>query len=379
MKSKKWIFVLCSFLASFFLVACQSGSNGSQSAVEAIKQKGKLVVATSPDYAPFEFQSLVDGKNQVVGADIDMAQAIADELGVKLEISSMSFDNVLTSLQTGKADLAVAGISATDERKEVFDFSIPYYENKISFLVRKADVEKYKDLTSLESANIAAQKGTVPESMVKEQLPKAQLTSLTNMGEAVNELQAGKVDAVHMDEPVALSYAAKNADLAVAGISATDERKEVFDFSIPYYENKISFLVRKSDVEKYKDLTSLESANIAAQKGTVPEAMVKEQLPKAQLTSLTNMGEAVNELQAGKVDAVHMDEPVALSYAAKNADLAVATVSLKMKDGEANAVALRKNSADLKELVDKVIQKLKDDGTYQKYLEKAASLTEVEQ
>ena len=55
--------------------------------------------------------------------------------------------------------------------------------------------------------------------------------------------------------------------------------------------------------------------------------MVKEQLAKAQLTSLTNMGEAVNELQAGKVDAVHMDEPVALSYAAKNMDLAVATVS----------------------------------------------------
>ena len=103
MNFKKWIFVLCSLIASFFLVACQSSSSSSQSAVEAIKQKGKLVVATSPDYAPFEFQSLVDGKNQVVGADIDMAQAIADELGVKLEVSSMSFDNVLTSLQTGKA------------------------------------------------------------------------------------------------------------------------------------------------------------------------------------------------------------------------------------------------------------------------------------
>ncbi len=107
--------------------------------------------------------------------------------------------------------------------------------------------------------------------------------------------------------------------------------------------------------------------------------MVKEQLPKVQLTSLTNMGEAVNELQAGKIDAVHMDEPVALSYAAKNAGLAVATVSLKMKDGDANAVALRKNSDDLKEVVDKVIQKLKDEGTYQSYLEKAASLTEVEE
>jgi len=236
MKLKKWIFVLCSFLASFFLVACQSSSSSSQSAVEAIKQKGKLVVATSPDYAPFEFQALVDGKNQ-----------------------------------TGKADLAIAGISATEERKEVFDFSIPYYENKISFLIRKTDLEKYKDLDSLESANIAAQKGTVPESMVKEQLPKAQLTSLTNMGEAVNELQSGKVDAVHMDEPVALSYATKNADLAVA------------------------------------------------------------------------------------------------------------TVSLTMKEGEENAVAIKKGNSDLKEVVDKVIQKLKDDGTYQTYLEKAAKLTEVEQ
>lgn len=271
MKFKKWILVVCSILASVVLVACQSGTDSSQSAVDAIKQKGKLVVATSPDYAPFEFQALVDGKNQVVGADIDMAQAIADELGVKLEISSMSFDNVLTSLQTGKADLAIAGISATDERKEVFDFSIPYYENKMSFLVRKTDLDKYKDLSSLASANIAAQKGTVPETMVKEQLPNAQLTSLTNMGEAVNELQAGKVDAVHMDEPVALSYAGKNSDLVVA------------------------------------------------------------------------------------------------------------SVNLTMKDGEANAVAIKKDQSDLKAVVDKVIQKLKDDGTYQTYLEKAAKLTEVEQ
>ena len=271
MKFKKWILVVCSMLASMVLVACQSSTDSSQSAVDAIKQKGKLVVATSPDYAPFEFQALVDGKNQVVGADIDMAQAIADELGVKLEISSMSFDNVLTSLQTGKADLAIAGISATDERKEVFDFSIPYYENKMSFLVRKTDLDKYKDLSNLASANIAAQKGTVPETMVKEQLPNAQFTSLTNMGEAVNELQAGKVDAVHMDEPVALSYAGKNSDLVVA------------------------------------------------------------------------------------------------------------TATLTMKDGEANAVSIKKGQSDLKAVVDKVIQKLKDEGTYQTYLEKAAKLTEVEQ
>ena len=268
---KKWFLLISTLIASFFLVACQSSSSNSQSALQTIKQKGKLVVATSPDYAPFEFQALLDGRNQVVGADIDMAQAIADELGVKLVISTMSFDNVLTSLHTGKADLAIAGISATDERKEVFDFSIPYYENKASFLIRKENVDKYKDLNSLESASIAAQKGTVPESMVKEQLPEAKLVSLSNMGEAVNELQSGKVDAVHMDEPVALSYATKNSDLQVANVSLT------------------------------------------------------------------------------------------------------------MNEGEANAVAIRKGNEDLKQVVDKVIQKLKDEGTYQTYLEKAAKLTEVEQ
>ena len=67
MKFKKWILVVCSMLASMILVACQSSTDSSQSAVDAIKQKGKLVVATSPDYAPFEFQSLVDGKTKWLG------------------------------------------------------------------------------------------------------------------------------------------------------------------------------------------------------------------------------------------------------------------------------------------------------------------------
>ena len=75
------------------LTACASGSETASP--EAIQAKGKLVVATSPDYAPFEFQTLIDGKNQVVGADISLAQDIADELGVDLEVSAMSFDNVV--------------------------------------------------------------------------------------------------------------------------------------------------------------------------------------------------------------------------------------------------------------------------------------------
>ena len=135
--------------------------------------------------------------------------------------------------------------------------------------------------------------------------------------------------------------------MAIAELVLQMREKEVFDFSIPYYENKMSFLVRKADLDKYKDLSSLASANIAAQKGNCARNHGQEQLPNAQLTSLTNMGKAVNELQAGKVDAVHMDEPVALSYAGKNSDLVVASVNLTMKDGRSQCCCYQEGSIRL--------------------------------
>ena len=88
-------------------------------------------------------KTLVDGKDQVVGSDIKLAQAIADELGVKLEVTTMSFDNVLSSLQAGKADIAISGISVTDERKKTFDFSDPYYETQNAIIVRKDQESTY--------------------------------------------------------------------------------------------------------------------------------------------------------------------------------------------------------------------------------------------
>lgn len=215
MNLKKLAITAVTFVSALTLAACSSSSSNS---LASIKEKGKIVVATSPDYAPFEFQTLVDGQNKVVGADMDLAQAIADELGVELEISTMSFDNVLTSLQTGKADLAISGLAVTAERQKNFDFSDSYYETKIKLLVRKSDLEKYTSISSFDGVKVAAQKGSIPETLVKEQLSNANLVSLTNVGEAINELKNGQVDAVNIDEPVALSYVAQNEDLAVATV-----------------------------------------------------------------------------------------------------------------------------------------------------------------
>ena len=139
---KKLFLGAMALLAAVTLVACGS----KKDAYESIKENKKLVVAVSPDYAPFEFKTLVDGKDQVVGSDIKLAQAIADELGVKLEVTTMSFDNVLSSLQAGKADIAISGISVTDERKKTFDFSDPYYETQNAIIVRKDQESTYSSL-----------------------------------------------------------------------------------------------------------------------------------------------------------------------------------------------------------------------------------------
>ena len=146
MTFKKLVLGLLSFVAVFTLVACSSSN--SKNLQDNIKEKKKLVVAVSPDYAPFEFKALVNGKDTVVGADIDLAKAIAKELGVKLELSSMSFDNVLSSLKTGKADIAISGLSYTKERAQAYDFSEAYYKTENAILIKKSDLNKYTMISS---------------------------------------------------------------------------------------------------------------------------------------------------------------------------------------------------------------------------------------
>ena len=113
---KKFWFMLTALVATCFLVACSGGQGVS---TKTVKENKKIVVATESEFAPFEFKSLVNGKDTLVGADIELAKAIGKKLGVEVEFSVMSFDNVLASVQSGKADIAIAGISVTDERKKV--------------------------------------------------------------------------------------------------------------------------------------------------------------------------------------------------------------------------------------------------------------------
>ena len=259
MKIKKLVLGALVLVSVFALAACGSSSN--ENLQEKVVKKGKLVVAISPDYAPFEFKALVNGKDTIVGADVELAKAIAEELGVKLELSSMSFDTVLSSLQTVKADMAISGLSATKERKNAYDFSDPYYETENAILVKSSNLDKFASIDSLANQKVAVQKGTIEEGLAKDQLKDSKIVSLTAMGEAINELKSGQVQAVDLEKPVAEGYLSQNSDIALAGFALKTSDGDAKAVAMPKGSGKMVKTVNKvikklAKDDKYKQYIS---------------------------------------------------------------------------------------------------------------------------
>ena len=132
-------FVVTVVLGGFAVQAQDKG-------VEGIKKRGKLVVGTASGYYPFE---MVDKKNELVGFDVDVAKAIAKEMGVQVEFQNYAFSGLVPALQANKIDVVIAGMTITDKRKEVVDFSDTYFVSGQALLVHKSvpNVKKPEDLT----------------------------------------------------------------------------------------------------------------------------------------------------------------------------------------------------------------------------------------
>ena len=126
--SKKIISIIITILIAFSLSGCSQGKASAEvSKMDKIKEKGKIVIGTSADYPPYEFHKSIDGKDTIVGFDIEIAKEIAKDLGVELEIKDMKFDGLLAALQTGNIDFVAAGMNPTEDRKKNVDFSKIYY------------------------------------------------------------------------------------------------------------------------------------------------------------------------------------------------------------------------------------------------------------
>ena len=184
-------------------------------------KKTTLILGTSADYAPFEFMYPDDkGELTYAGIDVSVAQYIADEMGVELQVENMGFDYLLTSLDKGDFDIVLAAMEATPDRLENADFSDPYYTDVPPAILVKADkADQYKTLADFNGKSIGAQTATTKLDMVNE-MEGVNPVALQSVLDLVNELVYDKVDAILVDGGVAKQYAEANPDLVIADASA---------------------------------------------------------------------------------------------------------------------------------------------------------------
>ena len=217
MKKKIGVLLTMLLMVLNFLPANVHGAEKDE-IYERIQQSGELVVGLSADYAPYEFHAEVDGKDEIVGFDISIAEKIAKDMGVKLKIEELGFDALLGALKTGKIDLVISGMSITEERLKEVDFSDPYFVVQQKVMVRKEDKKRFKTTADFNGLSVGAQKQTTQEDLVKNEMTGAEPTSLQKVPDLINNLLNNKVEAVVLEQPVAEAYVQQSDNLALAPV-----------------------------------------------------------------------------------------------------------------------------------------------------------------
>ena len=196
--------------------------------LDEIKKKGKLVVGSEVGFAPFEFYMTDEnGKEYEAGFEMDLARQIAADLGVELEVADQQFNGLITALQVGEVDLVISGMTATEERRNAGDFSTTYYVGEQPFVVREADVEKYKTYDDIKGKMVGAQLGTIQQTILETQFPECESLLLPKVPTLLMELLNGNIEGVICSRIVATSYMNIYDGLAFAEIPVDSNKNGV--------------------------------------------------------------------------------------------------------------------------------------------------------
>ena len=218
---KKFVCMLLAVVMVLALAACGSSAAPAATAAPAANLntvvEGKLTVATSPDFAPYEFYAIVDGTPVLAGFDVALAGYIADYLGLELEIIPMDFDGVLNELAAGGVDLGLAGLSPDPSRMDAMDFSDIYYQGGQSFVTVQDKADQFKSLEDTNKAelSIGAQNGSIQMDLANTNSPEADIVALVKVTDIIAELIGGKLDGAYIETAVAENYAKSYPELAV--------------------------------------------------------------------------------------------------------------------------------------------------------------------
>lgn len=216
MKKKISLVLAVIMLFSIIVTGCgkdESNGKAENNELEKIIDNKKIVLGTNADYPPFEFHAIIDGKDEIVGFDIEIAKYIADELGVELEIKDMEFDKLLGGLSTGMLDFVIAAMNPDPEREA--NFTDVYYEANLSVLVTKDSTSEITTIEDLDGKSIGVQIGTTQEGIAQTDIKDADVKSLGTNPDIVMNLKTKKIDCAIMETPVAKSFAKVNDDLII--------------------------------------------------------------------------------------------------------------------------------------------------------------------
>lgn len=218
--NKKFICVLLALLLVISFSACGKKDDAGEtlSKIDQIKQKGELVIGTDAAWAPFEY---IGADGQVAGADIDLAQDIADALGVKLTIVNASFDTLPTYLESGEVDMLLSAMSVTEERQETISFSVPYTVAK-QYIVVAEDNNDVTVLDDLAGKNIGVHLGTTGDFLISDEVnldtgvlynTGATVQQYKALPDACLDLKAGSIYAIVCDVQLAENLCKVNEGL----------------------------------------------------------------------------------------------------------------------------------------------------------------------
>ena len=213
---KKFLAVILA-LATICLtfVAC-SGKDADTN--NKTQQKEKLVMATNAEFPPYEYKE----GDEIIGIDAEVAKAIADKLGMELEIVDTKFDSIIPGVQSGKYDMGMAGMTVTPEREESVTFSDSYATGIQSIIVKEgSSIKSVDDLSS--STKIGVQLGTTGDIYASEDFGAEAVSQFDKGADAVQALIAGKVDCVLIDNEPAKAFVAANEGLAVLDTAYVEE------------------------------------------------------------------------------------------------------------------------------------------------------------
>ena len=246
MKKRRVGMIMCCVLFLTALVCAGCGKSASKDKLTEIKEKGVLTVGTSADNEPWEY---IDENDNFAGYDIELITEIAERMGVKAEITDMSFDALIAAVQNGKVDVAIASIGASEERKQAVDFTKTYHKEMNNvYVVRKDSGIQFTDKDEITGYKVGMQSGSLPDNYI---------TSLIEEG----KMDEKNVSRYESDEAVILDLAAGRIEVAAGDITTVEKFLEQYDIEVAlrmaFYDLGENIAVQKNEDELTKELDNI--------------------------------------------------------------------------------------------------------------------------